>query len=281
MNEEFPQPAAANRPDKQLVFVCGCPRSGTTAMAQLLSGHPRVCIGRERYAAVFNRGKPFTEGLFEKDRFLAFRLEDTFYDQTRFDDFHRGFAEKFDSCEIVGDKLPYLYRRWQDVFTLRPQPIVVFLTRNVMDVAESYNRRARALQDPWPARKNAAKAVQEWNEAMRKAGEAIEAGYGSRLLVVEYEGFFENQQRMRGLLARLGLSTEPPMTAHFNSFAATALRTRWSTNNLRELTPLQKRHVLLNAYLASYRELLSHATGWRSADYGRAGAAAGKEKNAA
>jgi hypothetical protein len=250
-------------------------------MHELISGHPRACIGRERYATVFNRKRPFTEELFEKERFLTWRPDDTFYDQVRFEGYHRGFAEKFDACTVVGDKLPYLYRRWDDVFALRPQPSVVFLTRNVIDVAESYNHRARSLYDPWPVAKNPDRAVREWNEAMRLVSEAVEAGYGSRLLVVEYEGFFEDPQRMRGLLRQLGLNVDPQVTAHLHAMAATALRLRWKRRELRELSPQQKRRVLLSAYVARYRQLLSHATGWRSAEFGQAAASAGKRKEAA
>ncbi|WP_405196631.1 sulfotransferase [Zarconia navalis] len=33
----------------KFLFVCGCPRSGTTAIAKLLNYHSKVILGMERY----------------------------------------------------------------------------------------------------------------------------------------------------------------------------------------------------------------------------------------
>jgi hypothetical protein len=238
-------------------------------MGELLSGHPRVCIGRERYAAIFNGKRPLAEALFEKERFLTLQPEDTFYSQTCFDKFHRGFAEKFESCLYVGDKVPCLYRRWDDIFALRPKPFVIFLLRNVLDVAESYNYRARRAADVWPATRDAGVAIREWNTSLRMGLEAREAGHESELLIVEYEGFFQNKARMLGLLRHLGLSVGERDTQHLDGIAAKALQLQSRKDDVRRLTPTQRREALLSAQVGRYRQLLPPATSWRSADFGR------------
>jgi hypothetical protein len=248
-----------NRSSKQLLFVCGCPRSGTTAMRRVLSGHPQVCLGHERYATIFNRGRPISEELFEKERFLRRIPNDTFYDQARFDSYHAGFEQKFDTCRYVGDKIPFLYQRWNDVFALRPQPIVVFLVRNVYDVAESYNNRARHPKDPWPEHKNAMRAVQDWNASLRLVHEALNSGYQSHLLIVEYEGFFECHERMRGLLAHLGLSIEPQAITYLDEIKAEAVKVRSKKEDRRMISWQEKRYLLLHASVGLYRKLLPHS----------------------
>jgi hypothetical protein len=269
MENNRSQLVAKNRWRKRLLFICGCPRSGTTAMSQLLARHPEACIGRERYATIFNRKQPFRRSLFEKKRFLTLQPGDTFYDITRFQTYHEGFAEKFDACRFVGDKIPYLYTRWDDVFTLRPKPIVIFMIRNVLDVAESYTNRARCLSDPWPVTKNATVAVREWNSSLRFARQAIESGHADQLLFVEYEGFFEQTKRMLGMLSHLELSTDDRDTQHLYGIAAEAVRVHQKKDKIREMTPQQKRHLLLHASVGLYRKLLPRATGWMSADFGR------------
>ena len=58
-------------------FVLGAARSGTTAMADLLNAHGRVCIGIERYKHLFDRTKRLDPALYEEERFFAFDASDT------------------------------------------------------------------------------------------------------------------------------------------------------------------------------------------------------------
>jgi hypothetical protein len=53
---------------RNLLFVCGTPRSGTTAMQALLAGDDRIALGMERYGSYL--GADFNEGLFTKERFF-------------------------------------------------------------------------------------------------------------------------------------------------------------------------------------------------------------------
>ena len=58
-------------------FVLGTARSGTTAMADLLNAHQRVCIGIERYKYLVNRTKALDPALFEEERFFAIDPSET------------------------------------------------------------------------------------------------------------------------------------------------------------------------------------------------------------
>lgn len=50
------------------VFICGCPRSGTSAMTQLLSAHSQIVIGIERFKYI-NKNLLRPE-MFRKDYFF-------------------------------------------------------------------------------------------------------------------------------------------------------------------------------------------------------------------
>ena len=61
----------------RVLLVTGVGRSGTTAIANLLNGHPRTCIGVERYKYKFLRRGEFEGDEFTPQRFFDFRPTDT------------------------------------------------------------------------------------------------------------------------------------------------------------------------------------------------------------
>ena len=90
------------------LFVCGCPRSGTTALAKLFSISDDIVLGQERYG---KRSHPdnftLTPALFEKERFLDVQPGDTFYDSLDFfARYYENVPWKLDSCRYIGEKRP-------------------------------------------------------------------------------------------------------------------------------------------------------------------------------
>lgn len=215
-------PNASNRPRGHL-FVCGVPRSGTTALARCLNRHRRVVLGIERYRRTLLDSSSEADycRLFDKDRFFDFRPSDgSAYAELllpRSTHFNGQFAplsewpkqlyadarEKYDSAFYVGDKIPSLYRRAPFLRERFPGCKVVFLLRNPVAVALSWQARADNSRDKWERRAGFAEGIAEWNKALRVAMLA-KTVLGGDLTVVLFEEMFAAQS-LRRLLSRLGL----------------------------------------------------------------------------
>jgi hypothetical protein len=144
------------------LFIAGCPRSGTSALAFLLNEHPHVALGFERYKRVraqldphhFTPAQFFAPVLAETDirgELLYARL------RTRWE---RG------GVTVTGDKVPLYTRVLPQLLARMPQARVAVLVRDPLAVARSFARRAQDLADWWPAENDHRLAVKMWNEAL-------------------------------------------------------------------------------------------------------------------
>jgi hypothetical protein len=170
-------------------FVLGAARSGTTAMVELLNTHPAICMGVERYKRYYRRHRSYPASLLTRERFFTFEQSDTNArpDRKPWKPLYETLAAKWDSARVVGDKegfaaLPHIIEGI-------PEPRIIFMLRDIAQVASSWNARAANVADKWPERNDFRAAVRRWNEA-----NALAASYadrlGPRLLVLEYERFF-------------------------------------------------------------------------------------------
>ena len=189
---------------KKFIFVAGCARSGTGALAQLLSASDDIVMGMERFGHLESKGSfSLTPNHFEKERFFDVRDGDTFYGN--FDEFHRHdkrIREKFDSCIYIGDKRPDLYECYDEIFQTFRDAVVFFIYRNIREVASSYQGRVTEGNN-WPADKNFRAAVMEWNRSLFLTREAIRKGYDIRC--VDYESVFLSHDRLDVVFSTLGL----------------------------------------------------------------------------
>ena len=207
------------------LFVCGVRRSGTTALVRCLNRHRRVALGIERYrrALLDSSGEADYCRLFDKDRFFDFRPSDgsayakLLLPSPRGADVQETFApvlewpkkmyddarEKYDDVFYVGDKIPDLYRRVRFLREIFPGCKVVFLLRNPVSVALSWQARADNSRDKWSRRAGFAEGIAEWNKALRIAMLA-KSVLGGDLTVVLFEEMFA-AQGLRRLLSRLDL----------------------------------------------------------------------------
>ena len=108
--------------------------------------------------------------LFCRDRYFSYHVDDT---NVNFNIARRLETEeaksKFDSAIYVGDKVPQLYRRLRHIDEAFPGCTVIYIVRDPLHVASSWQRRADANNDPWPERNGFQQAVVEWNESLRFA----------------------------------------------------------------------------------------------------------------
>lgn len=186
------------------LLVCGCARSGTSALTRYLNRHPRVALGMERYNLFAKSGGPICEALFAPDRFLDIRPGDTFYkDFSYFEDYEH-IAAKYGSASIVGDKVPKYYLKYDEIFKTIPDARFVCIIRNIYDVAASYKVRA-ARGTLWPRWRTVPSAIEDWNLSLRQTARHVASG---RVHIVPYEEFFLKGTGAEALWTFLGLDPD-------------------------------------------------------------------------
>jgi Sulfotransferase family len=180
-------------------FIVGCPRSGTTEVTRLLHAQPELVLGMERYRRMLyqldERGQlaEFGAGMFQPQRFLNFELDDD-----RFRDHYRTAALRFAAGPVkyVGDKVPHTTSIVLALTQNFPNAMFVFIYRDLERVANSYCRRARDPNDPWPREATCEVAIHHWQEAFASA-DAVTAAIGDdRMFVVKYEQLFGGDRRV-------------------------------------------------------------------------------------
>lgn len=175
------------------VFVCGVPRSGTTALTEIMNLHPGVVIGVERYKTIWVRSHEVegVEALFQKERFFDHRPEDTNVPLKGglYGDLYRRAEEKFADAEIVGDKVPMLYKKIPFLTDHFPECRIVVILREPADVAKSWQARADKPMDKWPEKNGYQMAVETWNASLEIV-ERQKKRLGDDLILLNYETCF-------------------------------------------------------------------------------------------
>ena len=227
-------------------------------MADLLRSHPCVAMGRERYALRFKFLGEFGPDLFERDRFCS-RLEAADTHHRSLQPYYADLVGRFHRCTHIGDKIPKLYENYALVKRHYPHCKMVFMVRNIFDVAQSFEIRAiRAAESRgpvplgrWPPTRDHSQAVVEWNESLSQTQRVI---HNLDLLVVEYEQLYVEPM----LLTQLFSFLELDITAFVQEFWDHACRQRDKLEAERVITlgSKEKRHIARCADFNSYRELL-------------------------
>lgn len=238
------------------VFICGCPRSGTTALWRLVAAHTDIAVGVERYALKGFSPESFTPALFEEERFFRIEEGDTFYDDLdKFDRYYGELRPRFSSTTLRGDKVPQLYEHLPELYSALPNSKVIFIVRNILDVASSYNARAEDLADgAWRRDQNYVQAVKDWNRSLRATVKALEEGRS--MYCLDYERLFQPDFSLTSMFDYLGLSVTPAVAETHQKIVERSQQLELARND--RLTGMQKRHILRRAALAPYRELIDH-----------------------
>lgn len=252
-----PAPRTPGAPPPRICFVTGVGRSGTTAMVDLLNAHPQICLGMERYKFKYLRAGAFDAGDFAPERFFDFRAGDTNLlpkTQGRWRGVYEGLAEKYATAQLVGDKIPHLFARFEAAGAVFPQARWIYMLRDIDAVAASWNARARNPGDAWPGANDYRVAVQVWNDANAQVAQLPPA----RVKIIRYETFFSDARaERRALLAFLDLRADPRFTA-----AAKASCRRYAEILRRRtpaLTPEERAHLAATADLATHAALAARA----------------------
>ena len=192
---------------KQYLFICGCPRSGTSALCDLVNSHPDICIGMERYYNKILIDGELNPAMFDLPRFLDYQSGDSFHPELNQGDI---LKNKYKHAIYVGEKLPKLYSRLNLLAQNFPVVSVkiLFIFREIFGVAESYTARAKNINDNyWERQQDWRIAVQDWNDSI-----AAYINYKSYLAIlpVDYEALFcsdvvEGEAQLRKIINFLGV----------------------------------------------------------------------------
>lgn len=170
------------------LFIAGCPRSGTTALTNLLNEDNRLILGVERYK--FN-GRNLHPELFTEERFFDLKRNET---NIIMPDYYAILKQRWHSgCAVyVGDKVPGYYTRMAILLKNFPGSKILFIYRNALRVASSFNVRAQANKPVWPESKNYRKAVEARNRSLELVRAIKCRPDGHRVFLIKFESFFSH-----------------------------------------------------------------------------------------
>jgi hypothetical protein len=177
--------------NQKYLFICGCPRSGTSAIVKLLNSHPSIAIGMERYKfyAKDNMIGNINEEAFKSENFFAIKEYQT---NIVWKDFYDSLKPKFtNDLLMIGDKYPQYYNFYEKIANNFPDAQWIFMVRDILDVAASYNARALNEKDNWPENANYLRAVAHWNNSLAKTWKYIKANENrKKVFICNYEKIF-------------------------------------------------------------------------------------------
>jgi len=173
----------------------------------MFAQHPKVMMGIERYGhRAFPSDFSLSPELFEYERFIDFRTSDTFYDGPAFAPAaYSGMEQKFRNARWVGDKIPTLFRTLPKLFDSFPvEARVLFIFRNIFDVAASYKARKNNDSDNWS--KGVPDAIADWTDAIRSFRTSH---HQDKIIPIIYEDLFSDERQAVELFRQLGLEVDP------------------------------------------------------------------------
>jgi hypothetical protein len=178
------------------LFVVGCPRSGTTALANYLNQHEELLLCVERYKYV--RPTEVTPDLFTFERILDYREGETNIPKQR----HAELLARKDPERLkwVGEKMPTYYKWYFQLLENNPGARFIVIHRPVEEVAESFEARARQPQDSWPH--GFEEGVKRWNQALRLTRKFVESEKKPEVLILHYHDFFYRNETCVPLISR-------------------------------------------------------------------------------
>jgi hypothetical protein len=193
----------------------GCPRSGTTALVDILNAHPAIVVGMERFKYLYSAAAvDDLDGIFEPCRFLDVQADETNVLplgtnrwQRLYDDARAKFA--VGGVQLVGDKLWASQAIVTKLHQAYPEARWVFIFRDLARVAASFEVRANNPHDRgWPLRNGYRTALQVWMGAFRAARLLEDLVADTAIYRVAYERFFaQDLAQLAALQAFLGVGS--------------------------------------------------------------------------
>jgi len=242
------------------LFIGGCARSGTTALWRILSKSQSAVIGMERYVQLATRPDEFSPDLFKEDRFFDVRPGETWYSDISDLPYYGDAQKRFRDAKIVGDKIPMLCRLLPKIASDFPDVKIVYIVRNLFDVANSYQVRAQQENDPtWGLSRDYRRACIDWNTSLEGLDD-----WANQLpmAVIDYESFFGGLTKIEVLAVFLGL--DPNVMRQ--TYEAELARSRPMKSHS-SLSSMQRQYVAEHGNFSTYASALKLTRRWRYPGY--------------
>ena len=219
------------RSHRGFLFIAGNPRSGTTALCELLNYDPTIILGMERFRKIRTR---ITPEHFTSEVFFAPTEKETSYLPARLIPPDRpGFKvwpadesalmEKWENKNLVyvGDKAPFYIRQLPYLRETFPGARFVVTIRDPVSVADSYQRRAQDPTDHWPSDNDYTLAVEHWNLSVRDLLADLRQHGLRDIFLLDYDSFYSGDPGyLRSLYRFLELNLPPEVAERFESMTA-------------------------------------------------------------
>jgi hypothetical protein len=216
-------------------------------LAQLLAEHPEVVLGQERFSTLFLRGR-ITPDLLERGRYFDMRPGDTHDAAVKLAaSCKKTFEERWSSALWVGDKYPDIYRVYEEIFEVFPNAKVIYILRNPLSVAESYQARFENKADRFSM--DYRKAIKDWNESVAETERQLKAGRD--ITLVTYEMLLFSIKSMKALMDQIGL--KPLADETYQDYAVEARRRDRKPASRSEKI---RRFASMHADFGAYRRLI-------------------------
>lgn len=237
--------------EKKFFFICGCPRSGTSALWKLFSFHESIAIGLERYILKCIPRFTITEDDFKEENFFTLKDQETHFNPLQPPSYYSELRKRYKNCTVFGDKTPQLYIRYDELNKTFNKPTILFIFRNILDVAHSYQTRFLNPDDSWS--KDYTVAIKEWNVSLARTFNAVNNGESS-IHILEYEKLFFEDFDFSNIFDALELE----QSINFDSGYHTLKEETIHLDNSRSIafTSQQKKEILSKANIALYKKLI-------------------------
>jgi len=229
---------------KQYLFLCGCPRSGTSELTRILATHPDFVIGMEKYLnhRTADDISKLTPEIMEKDAFFDMEYERKTFPGKRnqfLDDFYGKMLPRYDSARYVGDKDPTYYLAYDHLLSTFPDVKIICMLRNVYDVAHSWT--ARSIRRNLPEA-DYRMGVSFWNDSVKESQKYCQTHPG-KIIICEYAKLYsDSMDYYHKLLNWLDVDTSQENETYVKSSFQSKPR-----DNSEEAVAYIKEHAQINA----------------------------------
>jgi len=241
------------RDSSKRLFFCVFPLFCPFSFFFLVSRHPKIGMGVERYInKVDGNFIELTPELFEKERFFDLQAGDTHFPDLTSAGAGRYYADlkpRYEECEWLGDKVPILYKNYDGLFYRFPNVHVVYVLRDIYDIAESFETRLLDGEDNWDH--DYKDAVTKWNESLIQTLKYKKKG--KPIYCVDYKELFYAEYKLEKIFNPLGLEAFEELYTFYRNekiFAQRLLDRRVPI-----LSPDQKDYIKHNADFNACEEL--------------------------
>jgi len=201
---------------QKTLIVSGNPRSGTTALGDVLNFSDDIGLFLERY----NYTLGYHPNMFQEEYLFAPRFTGTELSKQNED-----LRSKVGRSKYIGDKIPRFFVSWPiTAQNYDPEDIkIVHISRNIYDVAYSYEQRAKwsreGLDTGWLGNRDTYAACKEANIANLRTLEALnDPKFKDSIYVVEYETIYTSINHFKELFEYLEVDWTETLESKLETF---------------------------------------------------------------